>query len=178
MNTHDESTQNQNGDALRWQLQALRRDVEPQGDLWLDIAARIAATPQQQGHVEYKARVRRFAPWAMAASLLLAVGVAWQLNPTDPMPGQTRPGQSVSGQGNPLIRQQAVSMALDYEKALARLQQAGTHPEMHVAFGDLDRSVEQILAAIDRDPDAAFLLEQLRRTYARRLQLTQRAVIT
>ena len=103
----------------------------------------------------------------MAASVLLAVSLVWQLNPAS----------QASSQGNPLIRQQAVSMTLDYENALARLQQAETHPEMHAAFGDLDRSVEQILAAIDRDPDALFLLEQLRRTYARRLQLTQRAVI-
>ena len=171
--TQHESTQNQDDDARRWQLQALRRDIEPQGDLWPGIAARIAATPQQQGHVERKARVRRFAPWAMAASVLLAVGVAWQLNPADPMPGQSMPGQ-----GNPLIRQQAVSMTLDYENALARLQQAGTHPEMAPAFGDLDRSAAQILGAIDRDPEARFLLEQLRRTYARRLELTRRAVVT
>jgi uncharacterized protein (DUF2249 family) len=100
---------------------------------------------------------------------MLAVGFVWQLMPA-------AGPQAV--EGNPLIRQQAVSMTLDYEKALAHLQQAETHPEMHAAFGDLDRSVEQILAAIDHDPNAPFLLEQLRRTYARRLQLTQRAVIT
>jgi hypothetical protein len=157
----------QNDDSLRWQLQALRRDIEPQGDLWPGIATRITATPQQIP-VQRIARARRFAPWAMAASLLLAIGVVWQFNPIDPAPRQ----------GNPLIRQQAVSMTLDYEKALAHLQQAETHPEMHAAFGDLDRSVEQILAAIDHDPNAPFLLDQLRRTYARRLQLTQRAVIT
>ena len=168
MNTQNESTQNQNDDALRWQLQALRRDIEPQGDLWPGIAARIAAMPQQQGHVERKARVRRFAPWAMAASVLLAVSLVWQLNPASPS----------SSQSNPLIRQQAVSMTLDYENALARLQQAGTHPEMAPAFGDLDRSAAQILGAIDRDPEARFLLEQLRRTYARRLELTRRAILT
>ncbi len=173
MNTQDENTRHQDDESIRWRLQALRRDTEPQGDLWPGIAARIAATPQQEGHIERKARVRRFVPWAVAASLLLAVGVALQLNPADPLSGQ-----GVPGQGNPLIRQQAVSMTLDYENALARLQQAETHPEMHAAFGELDRSIEQILAAIDRDPDAPFLLEQLRRTYARRLQLAQRAIIT
>jgi hypothetical protein len=166
--TQNESTQNRNGDVLRWQLQALRRDIEPQGDLWRGIAARIAVTPQQEGRVERKARVRRFAPGAMAASVLLAVGLVWQLNPAS----------QASSQGNPLIRQQAVSMTLDYENALARVQQAGTHPELDTAFGDLDRSAAQILGAIDRDPDARFLLDQLRRTYARRLELTRRAVLT
>ena len=105
----------------------------------------------------------------MAASVLLAAGMLWQILP---------PVRQGGAERNALIRQQAVSMSLDYEKALANLQQAETHPEMHAAFGDLDRSVEQILAAIDHDPNAPFLLEQLRRTYARRLQLTQRAVIT
>ena len=158
----------QNEEALRWRLQDLRRDIEPAGDLWPGIAARITVMPQGAGPSR-STRARRFAPWAMAASVLLAVAVFWQVLPT---------AQDGNAEANPLIRQQAVSMTLDYEKALARLQQAGTHPEMHAAFGDLDRSVEQILAAIDRDPDAPFLLEQLRRTYARRLQLTQRAVIT
>ncbi|HEX7803295.1 MAG TPA: hypothetical protein VF471_11135 [Pseudoxanthomonas sp.] len=155
-------------ETLRWQLRGLRRDQEPQADLWPGIAARIAVTPQQAPAAS-KQRARRFAPWAMAASLLLAVGVVWQMMPT------TQPQAPV---GNPMVRQQAVSMALDYERAFARLEQADTHPELHGAFGELDRSAAQILSAIDNDPNATFLLEQLRRTYARRLQLTQRAVMT
>ena len=42
----------------------------------------------------------------------------------------------------------------------------------------LDESAAQIRHAIATDPQARFLLEQLRRTYARRLALTQRAVMT
>lgn len=169
MSTQEGGMQNEgmrDEEALRWQLRGLRRDIEPRGDLWSGIAATIAATPQAIA-ASRNTRKRRFAPWAMAASILLAAGVFWQITP------DARQGDGDSG-----FRQQAVSMSLDYEKALAHLQQAETHPEMHAAFGELDRSVEQILAAIDRDPDAPFLLEQLRRTYARRLQLTQRAVIT
>ena len=161
MNTED-------NDAVRWRLQSLRRDIEPGADLWPGIAARIATVPQTSA-APRKLRTRRFVPWAMAASLMLAVGAVWQMMPM---------GAPDASQGNPLIRQQAVSMTLDYENALARMQQADTRPEMHSAFGDLDRSAAQILTAIDRDPNARFLLEQLRRTYARRLQLTQRAVMT
>ena len=172
MNTHNDGSHDdgaQIDEALRWQLRGLRRDLEPQTDLWPGIAARIAATPQQTAAID-KPRARRFAPWAMAASVLLAVGVVWQMMPAT---------QPQAPAGNPMIRQQAVSMALDYERAFARLQQqANTHPEMHGAFGELDRSAAQILSAIDDDPNATFLLEQLRRTYARRLQLTQRAVMT
>lgn len=159
-----------NHDSLRWDLQALRREIQPENDLWAGIAARMASEPQtaveRPGHA---LRPRRFVPWAMAASVLLVVGMFWQMTP-----GAVQPGT----QANPLVLQQAVSMTFDYEKALARLQQADTHPEAHGAFGELDRSAAQILTAIDRDPDAAFLLEQLRRTYARRLQLTQRAIMT
>lgn len=164
---HDEGTQVD--PTLRWQLHELRRDLQPQADLWPGIAARIAAPPRQAAPPD-KARAHRFVPWAMAASVLLAVGVVWRMMPAAPTQAPA---------DNPVIRQQAVSMALDYERAFARLQQqADTRPEMHGAFGELDRSAAQILSAIDDDPNAAFLLEQLRRTYARRLQLTQRAIMT
>lgn len=161
MNAQDEET-------LRWQLRGLRRDVEPQADLWPGIAARIAMAPKRDISPATSG-AKRFAPWAMAASVLLAVGVVWQMLPAAPQQAPI---------GNPVIRQQAVAMALDYERAFARLQQGDTHPEMQRAFGELDRGAAQILTAIDRDPSAPFLLEQLRRTYARRLQLTQRAAMT
>lgn len=163
---HDQGTQVD--PTLRWRLHELRRDLQPQADLWPGIAARIAAPPRQAAPTD-KVRARRFAPWAMAASVLLAVGAVWRMMPA---------AQTQAPADNPVIRQQAVSMALDYERAFARLQQADTRPEMHGALGELDRSAAQILSAIDDDPNARFLLEQLRRTYARRLQLTQRAIMT
>lgn len=157
----------ENDDALRWQLRELRRDLNPHNELWPGIAGRIAALPERDAIVR-RPGVRRFGPWAVAASLLLAVGAAWQLGSLSAPPTP----------GNALIRGQAVSMALDYENALARLQQGGTPAEMDPAFAELDRSAAQILSAIDRQPNAPFLLEQLRRTYALRLQLTQRVVMT
>ena len=163
MNTQDQ-------DALRWQLQGLRREVSPEADLWPGIAARIANSPQQAEVVAAPINRRRFAPWAMAASALLAVGFFWQL--AIPNTGQE------ALPADPLIRKQAVSMTFEYEKALARMEGADSNPEMHAALGDLDRSAQMILTAIDDNPEARFLLDQLRRTYARRLQLTQRAVMT
>lgn len=173
-------------DALRLQLRGLRRDVQPGADLWPGIAARIASPVQGDARASAAPSVvvpmatararrpRRLATWAMAASVLLAVGMVWRMGV---------PRDANAPDGNGVIRQQAVSMTLDYEGALARMQDgdprpAGAHPEMRHAFGELDRSAAQILSAIDRDPDAAFLLDQLRRTYARRLQLTQRATLT
>ncbi len=164
MNTQDQ-------DALRRQLQGLRREVPSQADLWPGIVARIASMPQQQAvTLAPPVNRRRLAPWAMAASVLLAAGFIWQLLPAA--------NQDAVSPADALIRKQAVSMTFEYEKALARMGQADNTPEMHAALGDLDRSARMILAAIDDKPEARFLLDQLRRTYARRLQLSQRAAIT
>jgi hypothetical protein len=48
---------------------------------------------------------------------------------------------------------------------------------MAPALHELDRSVAQIRRAIAADPGSVFLLEQLRRTYELRLNLTQRAAL-
>jgi len=156
-------------DALRWQLQGLRREIQPESDLWPGIAARLAQAPQPGLEQPKRIGARRFVPLAMAASVLLVVGMVWQ-----GMPGP----KPANPQTSPLVLQQAVAMTFDYENALARMQETEAHPEIRQAFGELDRSAAQILTAIDRDPHAVFLLEQLRRTYARRLQLTQRATMT
>ena len=168
MNTQDQ-------DALRWLLKDLKRDVSPEADLWPGIAARIASTPQQTVGAPQQVNRQRFAPWAMAASLLLAVGFVWQLLPN---PDQGAALQSAALQADPLIRKQAVSMTFEYERALAKMGQTNTGPEMHAALEDLDHSAQMILTAIDNNPEARFLLDQLRRTYARRLQLTQRMLMT
>ena len=159
---------NTDDDALRWQLRAMRRDVAPQGDLWPGIAARIATTPQEVPAPATRRNVRRFAPVALAASLLLAVGVVWQggLLPTAPTPADG------------VIRQQAGVLTHEYQGALQAMPQTRSSSAYAPALRDLDRSAAKILIALDHDPDARFLLEQLRRTYARRLALTQRAALT
>jgi hypothetical protein len=156
---------NQNDESLRWQLRGLRQDHPPQRDLWPDISARIASLPPQQAEpVARLSKVRRFAPWAMAASVVLTVGLAWQATRMAPV--------------DPVIPREAASLTRDYQGALAQMQGAEAHPEFGMALQELDRSAAQIRAAIDHDPNATFLLEQLRRTYAKRLALTQRAVMS
>ena len=158
---------NFNGDALRWQLRALRKDVPPQRDLWPDIATRIAATAQESP-APMARRPRWLAPAAMAASLLLAVGVVWQ-------GGLLREAPSPA---DPVIRQQADVLTREYENALQVMPQARSSSAYAPALRDLDRGAARIRVALEHDPDARFLLDQLRRTYARRLALTQRAALT
>ena len=150
-------------DALRWQLRALRQDVPPSRDLWPDIAAKLAAAPAPAAATEL--RHRRVAPFALAASVLLAVTVTWQL--------QRAP------EGDALIQREAAAMTRDYTGALAQMDtQAKASPDYAPALHALDQSAAEIRHPIATDPQARFLLEQLRRTYARRLALTQRAVMT
>lgn len=148
-------------DSLRWRLRGLRQDTPPQRDLWLGIADRIAMAPQ----VSEPSRSRRLAPWAVAASVLLAVGLVWQK--------QAPPEIEES-----LFQREAMALTREYQGALAQFGGTEAPPELAPALDALDRSAAQIRTAIDTDPNARFLLDQLRRTYARRLALSQRAAMT
>jgi hypothetical protein len=151
-------------DSLRWRLRDLRQDTPPQRDLWPGIAARIAAAPQVM-EAARPSRVRRWAPWAMAASVLLAVGLVWQQ--------QALPNAEAS-----LFQREAMALTREYQGALAQFGGTQAPPELAPALDALDHSAAQIRSAIDTDPNARFLLDQLRRTYARRLALSQRAAMT
>jgi hypothetical protein len=177
--THDIHNDNNSlPDALRWELRALRRDAEPATDLWPSIAQRIAATPQaaKAPRVERPAW-RRFVPLATAASLALALGIAWQLRPIE-VP-TTAPAAANDPHAQ-LIAKEAEVMTLEYQAALKELV-AGRPPQTlpsAPALKVLDRSAAQIRTALARDPDARFLLDRLQRTYTRRLEITQRLART
>jgi hypothetical protein len=161
MNHHD------NDDLLRLQLRGLRREIEPGADLWPGIAARLG---NQAAPAQRRAR-SRWAPLAMAASLVLAAGLAWK------MPGMAPPSPSAE----PLVQREAAALARQYEGAfeeLARLPSGASAEPYATALQQLDQSAAQILGAIELDPNSPLLLDQLRRTYARRLAITQRATLT
>jgi hypothetical protein len=186
MNTNDSNRGNERDDApldasLRLQLRGLRRDVEPAADLWPGISARIAAAPQaaQPGPARRGHGVSRFAPWALAASLALAVGVAWKMQPPSLAPALP---SAATNTGAPMLDRQAEAMTREYQAALREIEAARprgpeAHPEQE-ALRELDHSANQIRTALERDPDARFLLDRLRKTYTQRLALTQRADMT
>ena len=171
--TNDMNNEQSLPDALRWELRALRKDVAPASDLWPSIAQRLANTPQVASApvVAPRPAWRRFAPLATAASLALAFGIAWQLRPLE--------GSIAPAANDPqvqLIATEAQNMTLEYQAALRELD-AGRPPRQRPATPELrvlDRSAAQIRTALTRDPNARFLLNQLHRTYTRRLELTQR----
>lgn len=117
----------------------------------------------------------RFAPWALAASLLLAVTLVWQLQPST----RQLSSQPVSSSQAELIAHEAPAITRAYRDALQELTaSAPAGIDANPALRELDQSAAQIRSALARDPDARFLLNRLRHTYALRLALTQRAALT
>jgi len=151
---------------LRLQLRGLRRDIEPARDLWPGIVARIAQAPVRTR----RPPVQRYAPWALAASLVLAVGVAWKMQPPPP------PAGTPSAEAR-LLAGEADAMTREYDAALREVQASRPGAAAAVAAAalqELDRSALQIRGALDQDPGARYLLERLRHTYTLRLELTRR----
>lgn len=180
-NTGDAGTQHPGGDdALAFRLRALRRDLPPGNDLWPGIAARIAAAPRDGAAPPAKPTVARtvahrrapgrLAPWALAASLVLAVGVAWQQRPAHAPASAADPAARV-------LPRAADAMAREYGAALRELQASTPARAPDPSLRALDQGAAQIRIALAHDPQSRFLLERLRATYEKRLQLTQRSVL-
>lgn len=171
MNTEDTNIDNTALDAgLRLQLRGLRREHEPTRDLWPQIAARIAkpaaASPRHRG-------ASRFAPWALAASVVLSLGLVWKMQ----LP-PTVPGPAIAATATPSMHREAEAMTREYQAALRELQASdpsllAAHP-VQPGLQALDLGAKQIRTAIAQDPDARFLLDRLHRTYSQRLELTRR----
>ncbi|MBB1472287.1 MULTISPECIES: hypothetical protein [unclassified Luteimonas] len=169
---------------LHARLAALRRDVAPQRDLWPAIATQLARPPAtaRGGHARARARHRgpaRLVPYAIAASLLVAVAVAWQLAPRPaPQTAQAALAATADAAEDPPLLRVADAMTREYLGALRELDAARATTMVPDAAGgvaaELDRSAGEVRAALERDPDAVFLVQRLQRIYAQRLSLARR----
>ena len=148
---------------LRWQLRQLPREIEPERELWPAIEAGIRR--------ETIAPVRRRWPAALAAAatLVLAAGLFWRAPQSAPPPTPEQIEARV-------VSTEARAITDEYQAALRQFDGAPLPAQAEPGIAALDRSVAQIQSAIVADPHSLFLLEQLRRTYDRRLELTQRAL--
>jgi hypothetical protein len=145
---------------LRWQLRQLPREIEPARDLWPDIAARIERRPANTPR-------RWLAGLAIAASLLLSAGLVWRMQPSQ---------ATATDPDAVIVKAKARAISDEYQAALRQYQGAPMAPEYSASLQSLDQSLVEIHRAIAADPRSVFLLEQLQKTYSRRLALTQRAV--
>jgi len=149
---------------LRWRLRQLPRDIEPTRDLWPAIHAGIEHRPTRTPR-------RWLGGFAIAASVLLAAGLFWR------GAGSGAPMEAESAAAT-IVASESRAITLEYQAALRQFDGAPIAAQMNQSLSTLDRSVIAIQRAISEDPDSIFLLEQLRKTYSRRLALTQRAVTT
>jgi hypothetical protein len=146
----------------RRQLRDLSGPVQPQRDLWLDIAGRIAA--QEQAPVAAAPRSRRWLMgFAAAASLVLAVLVAGLLQ----QPATT--GLPTSAQTTPKLDPAAAIAATETQLKQVRTQD----PRLAAATVELDAAADEIRQMLQQQPDAVFLVGLLNRTNERRLKLAR-----
>ncbi len=163
---------------LRMALRGLRQDVEPGHDLWPGIAARLQSLAQQPARAVRTSGRGWLWPVATAASVLLAVGIAWQLKPIKPavatVTAIAQPSHPSSGAS--LVQREAESMTVHYQAALRELAPQAIAASWRPGIDTLDRSAVEIRNAMRHDPNSRLLLQRLRDTYTRRLALARRAL--
>lgn len=160
-------------DELTRRLRALPRQMVPPARAWARVAEQIGREGRGPAlHAGRGPRARRHwravAGFAAAASvaLLLALGVL-----RVPTPAPTGPAIAT------VTEQQAERLTGEYRAALAEVPVERVPEELQPALAELDRSAADILTAIQEAPGSGFLLDQLQRTYAQRLQLTRQAAL-
>lgn len=191
---------------LRRDLRKLPRERAPANDLWPGIAARTAAAPAQTAPQAPRRHGRAWLAVAaslLLATLLVPwllqqvsapVPLAGDPGPATPVPAQTTapmrtsvPAQTPVPPAGPRAAAlhaaarhaaalHADVLTLEYSAALEQLAHQPPPPALAPVLGELDSSARQIRAALRQDPQATYLLGQLRRTYDQRLRLTRLAV--
>lgn len=170
MNEHDD---------LSARLRALPDQRVPPARVWQGIAAqlheeaqlrRLDAVPAAVPADAVTAERARHRPrrWALGVGLGLAAALAVLV--VVPMPPPHTPPPS-------MLQRQADVLAGEYQQAMAALPAATLPGDYQPALHELDASARSIRAAIAENPRSGYLLGQLQRTYALRLELTQQAVM-
>lgn len=167
MNPHDSDH-----DALTARLHALPAERVPPARVWQAIAAQLpaqSAAPFPATTVSMSSTRRRRGRWPLRIGLGLAAALALLMVVPTPVPHTPAPS---------LLQRQADAMAGEYQQAIAALPNAEVTEEWRPALHELDASADTIRAAIAENPRSRYLLGQLQRTYALRLELTQQAVLS
>jgi len=151
---------------LRRRLRDLQAERDPGRELWPEISARLDGARAQRPS-------RAWLPLALAASVaaFLAVLVAIRppATPSPPAPAVAARGDLATSPA--LLPRTAAGMNVEYRAALASLPPSALPEELQQTAQLLDDSALQLRHALRQQPQSIFLLEQLRRVYALRLQL-------
>lgn len=180
---------------LRRRLQALKSERQPDRDLWPGIAAQLQTPSWRPARVPRRVML----PWASVASVALAVvaGVWLASNLADLTAArrgtphavaERRPAGAPDGRDEPdgraMLRAEARAMQASFDGAIAAVTAEGGRgavplghaPELEAAARELDAATAQLDSALAQEPDAAYLVELLKRTHERRLALAKLGV--
>lgn len=139
----------------RNEMRKLGGPVAPENDLWSGIAARIQTQPQS---IVSKRPHRARIAFALAASLIVAIGAG------------------VIGQRILRAPANTPAVSLDSDKSTTALEWAQpANPKLAVAAQDLDLASAQLQDALEKRPDAVFLVGLLNRTNSQRVRLMRQA---
>jgi hypothetical protein len=157
----------------RWQLRQLPREREPARDLWAGIAAAI-----EHPHATAPRETRSHNAWRAFGSALAACMVlgAFGLGLAQPRLLE-KMGLRRAPPEHQLVLKEAAAMRKRYQAELRQFQNKSVPTDVTPALIELDQSADKILVALNSHPDAVFLLDQLHRTYAHRLELTRRVAM-
>ncbi|GAB4123189.1 MAG: hypothetical protein Tsb0027_20920 [Wenzhouxiangellaceae bacterium] len=158
--------------ALQSRLQALPQEITPARDLWPEIAASLAHSPEpiQSGHSSQW----RHWPQALAAVLVLAVlAVLWQQLPgplsmlSDPLVDVGTTGDPVPGNQSPANAQQRAAqnllqgMQMETMASLETLPAAMADADLQAGLQEYELAEQQLQQALSRQPDNQNLWQQL-----------------
>ena len=172
--------------ALLAEAAALPEELEPPRELWPGIEARLAPRARVLGF----APLRRWAflapPLAAAAAALLAIGLSLRPGPQpQPAPGPSQTpvveaGLSAValGSGASLAQaedeyRRATQQLLESLRSEQRALPPGTLETVERNLSAIERSLGEIRAALEQDPENAQLARLLNSTQRRKLQMLQ-----
>ncbi len=133
--------------------------VEPERDLWPDIASKISAVAQEK-------RRSRMPAFAIAAGVLVACGAvlfAWQLQSPTVAP---QPTQTIAA--NTPAPKRVINNVVENDDHAPRKVLANASDELT----DASASIQQ---ALEQRPDAVFLVNLLNKTNSQRLRVMKKS---
>lgn len=156
------------------QAQQLPKDIQPEHDLWPNIANRIKDLPQEQP----RAKQNTWLPLAMAASLLIAIGALGFAGYTN-VQLQQQLEQTADSEAKvqaliDAIEQPYQTARTSYLQALATQEQQLSAEEREVVRKNLEiinNAADEIRAALVKNPNDPLLMEALILTHNKELAL-------
>ena len=140
-------------DDLIFRLRRLPRAVSPEHDLWPQIALRIGATGLEHGSGSRRSRRwRTRGLLALAASALLATVLVGSLDRAPSGSAGRAPAPQLVIEDPLGLRATADAMRLEYTLAAGQLAGLPVPAELREGIAELDRSAEQLEAALETDP--------------------------